>query len=66
MEEKQICSNCGTENIDKSSWCVKCLHTFKEYGQDKVLSCPECMHKNSYTEEYCEVCHEPLKPGQWE
>ncbi len=54
------------ENVTKSAWCEKCLTPFHEYGEDQKIHCPECKHVNSYTEEYCEVCHEPLKPGQWE
>ena len=54
------------ENTTQSAWCEKCLTTFHEYGEDQTIHCPECRHPNSYTEQYCEVCHEPLKPGQWE
>jgi len=36
------------------------------YGSDKEIRCPECFHINSYLDDYCEACHEPLKPGQWE
>ncbi len=54
------------ENVTDSAWCEKCLTTFHEYGEDKEIKCPECFHPNSYTQDYCEVCHEPLKPGQWE
>ncbi|QPJ65499.1 MAG: hypothetical protein G3M78_08875 [Candidatus Nitrohelix vancouverensis] len=60
------CPQCGTANEDKASWCKNCLAIFTPYGSDKELRCPECFHPNSYTDDYCEVCHERLKPGQWE
>lgn len=62
----QYCHKCGKENITHSAWCEYCLTPFKLYGEDRILKCPECFHPNSYTDDYCEVCHEPLKPGQAE
>lgn len=54
------------ENVTNSAWCEKCLNPFRVHGQDMILKCPECFYENSYTQDYCEQCHEPLKPGQWE
>lgn len=62
----QHCPKCGMENVTQSAWCEKCLTMFHEYGEDKELRCPECFHPNAYTQDHCEVCHEPLKPGQCE
>ena len=54
------------ENTSQSAWCEKCLTPFQTYGEEKTLQCPNCMHLNDYNLEHCEVCHEPLKPGQSE
>jgi len=64
--EKQFCSKCGAENVTHSAWCEKCLKPFGSYGDDKILRCPACFHPNDYVQDHCEVCHEPLKPGQVE
>ncbi|PIQ98754.1 MAG: hypothetical protein COV66_12665 [Nitrospinae bacterium CG11_big_fil_rev_8_21_14_0_20_45_15] len=68
----ETCPKCGTQNTDNASWCKNCLAIFTPppapapYGSDKEIRCPECFHVNSYLDDYCEACHEPLKPGQWE
>ena len=67
MSEKRVCKNCGTENVTQSAWCEKCLTPFHQtYREEKTLQCPKCMHPNDYNFDHCEVCHEPLKPGQSE
>lgn len=67
MSEKLICPKCGTENVNRTAWCEKCLTPFKfPKAEDKTLDCPSCQHINDYTLDHCEVCHEPLKPGQTE
>ena len=63
---EETCPKCGYENITKAAWCEKCLHHFDDYGKEKSLKCPNCFHVNEYNDSHCEVCHEPLKPGQWE
>jgi hypothetical protein len=30
------------------------------------LACPECRHHNDPDAFHCEICHEPLRPGQSE
>ncbi len=62
----KVCPKCGKENVADASWCEKCLTVFREYAEDKTIMCPECNEPNSYLNDHCEACHEPLKPGQWE
>jgi primosomal protein N' len=66
MSENLVCKNCGTENVAQSAWCEKCLTPFQTYQEEKTLKCPNCFHPNDYNLDHCEVCHEPLKPGQSE
>ena len=67
MSEKRVCKNCGTENVTQSAWCEKCLTPFHQtYREEKTLQCQKCMHPSDYHLDHCEVCHEPLKPGQSE
>lgn len=63
---RQTCPKCGKENVTQSAWCEKCLYFFPGLAEDKILRCPECFHPNTYMSDHCEVCHEPLKPGQAE
>jgi primosomal protein N' len=66
MSQNLVCKNCGMENAAQSAWCEKCLTPFQTYREEKTLQCPHCFHANDYNLEHCEVCHEPLKPGQSE
>ncbi len=66
MSENPVCKNCGTVNVAHSAWCEKCLAPFQTYREEKTLQCPNCFHSNDYNLDHCEVCHEPLKPGQSE
>lgn len=64
---KITCTRCGRENETRSSFCEHCLQEFpSEIWEGKQLVCPECRYLNSYAQDHCERCHEPLKPGQSE
>jgi ribosomal protein L40E len=66
MSKNTVCKHCGAENVTQAAWCEKCLTPFQTYREEKTLQCPNCFHPNDYNLDHCEVCHEPLKPGQSE